>query len=68
MEREGRGINLTHFAFRTLTAMRNPFADPQYSADHGFYGPLPHIFAGDVVQHGPFKIMYFGVSGKATRY
>ena len=25
----------------------NPFADPQYSTDHG---PLPHIAAGDVIQ------------------
>jgi len=30
-----------------LRMIRNPFADPQYSADHG---PLPHISAGDVIQ------------------
>ena len=33
-----------------LREIRNPFADPQYSADHGFHGPLPHISACDVIQ------------------
>jgi len=33
-----------------LRKIRNSIADPQYSADHGFHGPLPHVSAGDVTQ------------------
>jgi len=33
-----------------IRKIHNTFADPQYSADHGSYGPLPHISAGDVMQ------------------
>jgi len=32
-----------------LRKIRSPSADPKYSADHG---PLPHIFAGHVIQIG----------------
>jgi len=34
-----------------LRKIRNPFADPQYSVDHG---PLLHISAGDVTQQTYF--------------
>ena len=37
-----------------LRKIRSPFADPQYSADHG---PLPHISASGVIQQ---KILQIG--------
>jgi len=37
------------FADNIHYKIRNPLADPQYSAHHGFHGPLPHISAGDVI-------------------
>jgi len=33
-----------------LRKIRNPFAELQYSADHGFHGLLPHSSAGGVRQ------------------